>query len=71
MYPQPLRLILPDGSDTYKSFLGSMLSLLTIITLAFYSIFKLSVLISYSDYKIQVSDLENYYVAENSFSYEE
>ena len=48
-----------------------MLSLLTIITLASYSIFKLSALISYSDYKIQVSDLENYYVAENSFGYEE
>ena len=70
MYRQPFRLILPDGKDTYKSFLGSMFSLATIILISMYGIFKLSSLMKYSDYNVQESRKENYYVSEDSFGFE-
>ena len=63
-------MILPDGKDTYKSFLGSMFSLITIILLSMYGIFKLLSLMNYSDYNVQVSSKENYYVSEDSFGFE-
>ena len=64
-------MILPDGKDTYKSFLGSMFSLITIILLSIYGIFKLLSLMNYSDYNVQVSMKENFYAAEDRFGFED
>ena len=64
-------MILPDGKDTYKSFLGSISSIITLILLSMYGMYKLVSLVSYSDYNVQVSRKENYYVSEDSFGFED
>mmetsp|Transcript_3956 Transcript_3956/g.4738 ORF Transcript_3956/g.4738 Transcript_3956/m.4738 type:complete len:225 (-) Transcript_3956:1540-2214(-) len=69
LYKQPFRLLLPDGSDQYKSFLGSLLSILTVMTLLSYATYKFSSLVSYSDYKVQVSNEENFYNADDKFGF--
>ena len=59
--------MLPDGTDQYRSFLGAMLSILTLITLLGYASFKFESLVSFSDYIVQVSDHENFYDANTKF----
>ena len=58
---------MPDGESEYKSFLGSILSIMTLLTLLSYASYKFTALISYSDYKVQVSDQENFYTDEDFF----
>ena len=64
-------MILPDGENTYKSFLGSISSIITVVLLSMYGIFKLFSLVSYSDYNVQVSMKENFYAAEDRFGFED
>ena len=61
---------MPDGEGQYKSFLGSIFSIITLLTMLSYASYKFTALISYSDYKIQVSDQENFYTDEDFFGNE-
>ena len=52
-YRQPFHLILPDQSDRYRSFIGSIMSLITSVLLLLYAGYKLNIMVRYRDYKIQ------------------
>ena len=71
IYKEPFRLLLPDGNDAYKSFLGAVLSIITLLTLLTYASYKFQTLISYTDYKVQVADKENFYTDNDFFSYDD
>ena len=71
IFAQPFRLILPDGEDEYRSFLGSLLSLLTAILLVGYGAYKIEELATNSDYKIQIHDQRYYYDADDEFTFED
>ena len=40
MYAKPFDLVLPDDTNVYKTLCGSILSLITITTIALYAVFK-------------------------------
>ena len=52
IYRQPFRLLLPDESGMYRTFMGSMLSLLTIVTVIIYGGYKTNDLVNKRDYKV-------------------
>ena len=61
--------MLPNGKNTYKSFLGSVLSLLTLLLLLFYAGYKLDKMVSFSDYKIQTRDFEDYFDSDEKWGH--
>ena len=56
MYRRPFHLFLPDDQPLYRSFLGSMLSVLTIMLLISYGGWKLTNLFSLADYTVRMHD---------------
>ena len=52
IYRLPFRLLLPDENGMYRTFLGSMLSLLTIVTVIIYGAYKTNDLVRKRDYKV-------------------
>mmetsp|Transcript_25997 Transcript_25997/g.32418 ORF Transcript_25997/g.32418 Transcript_25997/m.32418 type:complete len:102 (+) Transcript_25997:83-388(+) len=58
LYKQPFRLLLPDGKNEYRTFVGSVLSLLTVCIVLAYGSFKVLELVSLSNYKIQTREEE-------------
>ena len=58
MYRQPFRLLLPDGHDTYRTFLGSLMSVITLVTMLAYGSYKVSMLTQMEDYGVQLRTLE-------------
>ena len=41
LYKQPFRLLLPDEKDEYRTFVGAMLTIVTVITVVVYGGLKL------------------------------
>lgn len=52
----------------YRTFLGAVLSLLTITALGSYAVYKMTILMDYKDYKINESVKDYFYDAEFTFS---
>ena len=50
IYKQPIRLQLPDSSDRYRTFLGSMLSCMTVWLVSLYAVYKLHTLVNFGEY---------------------
>ena len=61
MYRQPFQFLMPDHESTYRSAVGTMLSILTLILMVSYSTYKLIDLIELNDYKIQEVKREKYF----------
>ena len=70
-YRRPFNFILPDNSSTYRSLLGSMLSIITIISLLTYATVKLVQLSLMEDFKINMIEKENSYGSDFTFTQEE
>ena len=52
LYAQPFRLLLPDKKDTYRTFTGALMSILSLVLVSVYAGFKINTLVRFSDYKI-------------------
>ena len=63
--------MLPDGHDTYRTFIGALLSLLTLMTLLTYGIYKLQRLVTIEDFQVGMHVLENYYPSNAVFGYDD
>ena len=63
--------MLMDENYLYKTFLGSMLSICTILIIVLFAGYKLGSLFSQSEYKIQVRYEENYFNQTEQFGYED
>ena len=50
-----------NGNDRYRTFLGAILSIGSVMTLLLYTIYKVIMMFSFKEYQIQVHDHENYY----------
>ena len=61
LYTEPFKFLLPGEEDRYRTFLGSMLSLVTICILVGYGTFKTLDLLNYEDYQVQPRLKENFY----------
>ena len=71
LYRQPFRLRLPDNSDYYKTMLGSILSIITIVSLLTYTAVQLQVMYAREDYVVQLRDELDYFSPEDSFGREQ
>ncbi len=68
LYRRPFSFILPDHMPMYRTFLGSALSLFTIIVLVGYASYKMLRLSSMRDYQISVVTNEYFYDSSFTFS---
>ena len=71
LYRQPFNFLLPDKKDSYRTFLGSLLSLLTVFLLIGFATYKLIAISTNSDYKIQVHDQKFFYDASDEFTFQD
>ena len=46
-YRSPFKLMLPDETDRYRTFLGATMSILTVFLLIIYSVYKLNTMIGF------------------------
>ena len=67
IYRTPFLFKLPDNKERYRTFLGAILSVLTIIAVLAYGGYKFLVLFDYADYKVQAAVSENFYDLMDSF----
>ena len=68
MYRRPFLFVLPDSKVGYRSLIGSVLSLFTVIIIFGYAFYKLGTLNSLEDYKINFATHEQFYDSSFSFS---
>ena len=61
LYKQPFRMLLPDQKDEYRTFIGAVLTISSIITVLVFATFKIDTLVNYIDYKVQIRTFEEYY----------
>ena len=71
MFKEPFQLILPDGKGKYRSFVGAVLSIMTLSTVLTYFVYKVNVIINFNDFDVQISDFEQFYDTEDVFSHED
>ena len=60
-------MLLPDGKDYYRTFLGAMLTLMTIIVVVSYMLWKLQIVSNQDEAKLQIKDLQNFYTSDDTF----
>ena len=70
LFRQPFNFLLPDQKDRYRTFLGALLSLITLMGLVAYSVVRLTALATNSDYKIQVQNKNYFYEDSDVFGFE-
>ena len=61
LYKQPFRLLLPDEKDMYRTLAGALLTIFSVVLVLVYAGYKVGILVSLSDYKIQVRTQERYF----------
>ena len=71
MYRQNFQFLMPDHEATYRSCIGTVLSILTLILVFSYSTYKFIDLIELNDYKIQEEKREKYYEHNVPFTQEQ
>ena len=69
-YREPLNLLLPDNQRSYRTFLGSVMSLITFMILTFYAAYKITELVDHTDFQLQVASSENHFKPYDAFSSE-
>ena len=67
VYRQPFRLLLPDGHDTYRTFIGALLSLFTIVIILTTGVYKFTTLINKDEYRVQLRTIENEFTLSQTF----
>ena len=60
-------MMLPDNNDRYKTQLGACLSVLTIIVMLSFASYKMSVLLTQSDYKVLERSEADYFESTDEF----
>ena len=69
LYQQPFMFLLPDERDKYRTFLGSLLSLATFITITVFAAYKLADHYADKDYNILVHEKKFFYDEDEEFSF--
>lgn len=59
--------MMPDEEPKYRTFCGSILSILTVITLTLYAGYKMKTMVGRDDYKVQLRDEDDFFVSKDSF----
>ena len=71
IYRQPLQLRLPDASTQYRTFNGSIFSIMTVVVMLVYGVYKMTNLVTYSDYAIQMHTKEHFFNDTDAFGSEQ
>ena len=66
-YRVPFRLMLPDGEYYYRTLVGSVFSICTIVGLTIFLILKVAAMTSYSNYSILVSEMLDFFEETDAF----
>ena len=64
-FGQPFRFVLPNGAKEYKSLIGSIMTLITVITVCLYGIYKLQLLIDKEETSFSTRIDEGYFINKN------
>ena len=70
LFAQPFRLLLPDREDKYRSILGAVFSLGTLIILIGYALYKIQELTVNLDYSIQIHEKKLFYDPADELTFE-
>ena len=62
---------MPDHRETYRTFIGSLLSIFTMVLLLCYGGYKIADLVSYKGYRLIVANEENFYAVDEVFGFEQ
>ena len=71
LYRQPFPFLLPDNQQGYRSGLGAILSLFTILLLVAYGTWKLIELSRFDEFSVQSKLSENHYSSVDKISFQE
>ena len=71
LYKQPFRLLLPDGKNEYRTFVGATLSLFTIVIVLIYGSFKIQQLVDLEDYKVQLREEDDAFKDNEKFGFDD
>ena len=71
LYKQPFRLLLPDGKNEYRTFVGATLSLFTVVIVLIYGSFKIQQLVDLEDYKVQLRQEDDAFGETEKFGFDE
>ena len=71
IYKEPFKLLMPDGSDKYRTSCGAILSCLTLIILMSYAIFKLQSLLENKNFRVQESGRFEFYAQTYPFGHDQ
>lgn len=55
LYKVPFMFMMPDGKPMYRTLLGSVLSIITVVVLLSYAVYKSIVMGNLNDYKIKTA----------------
>ena len=68
LYPKPFHFLLPDDQPRYRSLLGSVLSVCTILAIFSYATFKLNRLVKLMDYSVNIVNEDHFYDSDFTLS---
>mmetsp|Transcript_4251 Transcript_4251/g.5291 ORF Transcript_4251/g.5291 Transcript_4251/m.5291 type:complete len:118 (+) Transcript_4251:34-387(+) len=68
IYPKPFYFLMPDSQPRYRSLLGSVLSVCTVLAIFSYAAFKLHRLMRLVDYQVNIVNEDHYYDSSFTFS---
>ena len=68
LFRTPFRLIMPGNTDQYRSMLGSIFTIITLMLLLSYASFKFSTLAKYEDYRLMEEVQQDYFKVTDEFS---
>ena len=67
IYKESFKLQLPDQVDKYRTMCGAILSVITILLLLAYAIYKVDLLIRLKDYRVQQATSTDFYRGNDGF----
>ena len=67
-YPRPFHFLMPDEASRYRSLLGSVLSVCTVLAIGSYASFKLNRLVNLIDYSVNIVNEDHYYDSDFTLS---
>ena len=66
LYRRPFYFLMPDHRETYNTWMGSVLSLLTIVIVFTYAAYQMIILVSLDQYNVETTFQENFFSANST-----
>ena len=70
-YRTPFRLLMPGNTDQYRTVLGTIFTILTLLLVMSYGSYKFQVLLDYQDYKLKEEIQQEFYEPMEPFTFDD